>query len=1856
MVGVFLERQSEVAAKDSCNVRQHHIGAFAVRCVMLVCLLASVAQAHVHTFAALGNLSILAMAQPMQDITALGDTVSPFPTDDSPATEKSPNAIDDDVNTKYLNFGGEGTGFCITPAEAGTVVGGLTFTTADDAPERTPIHFILYGSNYSITGPFAPIWSDEITDFKQAVPWPPLTKNATPIHFTNTKAYDHYKLVFTAVRDPAAANSMQIAEVEFLGVPEVGRPPQVSAGDDRIVILPYTTVKLDGIVEYYGGDPQLLTMEWSVQSAPDGVNFQDVVFDPNIFVEDPTVQLPAVGGLYTLRLLATDQAGEGTDTLQIAVVESMCPTGDMDEDCAVGLSDMKIFADYWLDDSGIGSTPGDFNGKDGVDMIDYSLFVENWNAEGPTIVINEFMAINDSKYPLEEGELLDEDMDSSDWIELFNTTNRAVSLKGWYLTVDPLDLTGWEFPNITLEPGETIIVFASGKDRDDPESQLHTDFVISSEAGYLALVKPDGETVVHSFWYPQQFPGISYGLTAVDGDASSTIELVSEGAAAYAIVPSDDSLAMDWVSPSFDHSGPEWKSGNTGVGYDIDDTYDSLIGLDVIEMRGNNESVYIRIPFEISDLTDLRNLDLKMKYDDAFIAYLNNSIPVSSANAPINATWNSGADFKHDDDQAINFVDFPLPEEYLSHLLPGQNVLAIHGLNKGLTSSDFLVLPKLTVERAGTSGISSMVAGFFPYPSPNDTNSSGITDLGPAIRNVTENPTPPAQNEDLVITAEVSQTYDPVDTVTLHYRVHFDGENEVPMLDDGTGPDTVAGDGVYTATIGSTAYSSGQMVRWYVTAQDGGGVLTREPMFLAPEDSPEYFGTVVTNPSVNTNLQIFQYFVQNVSAAGTRTGTRASVFFLNEFYDNVFIRLRGGNTTHGRKFAFNDGYHFRFDVNQPRADEINLNEKGAEPTYMRQVLSWETYALAQQPASLSFPLHVRRNGSYVDVRIFVEQPDRHLLRRVGLDDNGALYNMYSDLGQLDGEQVHRKKTRLYEDASDVLDLIAGISPSNPNRAAYIFDNVNIPAVINFLAASVLVHENDHTHKNFFIYRDTEGTGEWMFLPWDKDLTFGINNGISGIIADQDWPADSLRSPSHPFFGDSTHQKIDYQWNRLTDAVLKTPVSRQMYLRRLRTLMDEILQPSSTPLQQRYYENRIDQFVDQLDIELGGSAFYSNVDAIKTQYLAVRRNHFYVNHSINNPGYPGNAGIPDAQSPVTTVNIGTIDFNPVSANQDEEYIQLTNTAAYAVDISGWKLDNAVSHRFIPGTVIPAGGSVYVVPNAKAFRARAVAPTGGQQRFVQGNYRGHLSNWGETIELFDADNNLATSKTYAGNPSDVQRYLRISEIMYHPRNPDVPSAYNDEDFEFIELKNIGDSPLTLSEVKFTDGITYAFANGVSLATHGYLLVAKNPDAFSTRYTVPGNVEVFGPYEGSLSNAGETIKLEDETNSTIIEFDYNDKWFEITDGLGFSLTIKDVDNPDLDSWDNKSGWWPSAEIDGSPGEDDPDAAFDPDSIVISEILTHTDDLVYGDWIEIWNKTDSPVYIGGWFLSDDRDELMKYEIATGDPRATILSDSYVVFDSVNDFRNPGDPGSHVQFGLSEHGEDVYLTSGSGGVLTGEYSTEQENFGAAENGVTLGMYIKTDLSDDFVRLQTDTKGYANNNDPVIGPVVISEIMYNPQDPDPDADAEYIELTNLTGSEVHLYDPANPINTWQIKGVSYAFPQGVTLSANETILITRGDPATFRTTYGISAGIDIYGPYSGKLDNGGEKVTLIQLGEPDPITFEVPEIRIDRVNYSDGSHPVGTDPWPTTPDGGGKSLTRKVLADYGNDLANWQADDPSPGQ
>jgi len=135
-----------------------------------------------------------------------------------PPNELPPFICDNQILTKFLHFKGnaEPTGVRITPAMGPTIVAGLTFTTANDAEARDPVEYELSGSNVSIDGPYTLIHAGPISDFDGATVWPRRTKGTTPIEFANTVSYEHYQLMFPTVRDPAAANSMQVAEVELL--------------------------------------------------------------------------------------------------------------------------------------------------------------------------------------------------------------------------------------------------------------------------------------------------------------------------------------------------------------------------------------------------------------------------------------------------------------------------------------------------------------------------------------------------------------------------------------------------------------------------------------------------------------------------------------------------------------------------------------------------------------------------------------------------------------------------------------------------------------------------------------------------------------------------------------------------------------------------------------------------------------------------------------------------------------------------------------------------------------------------------------------------------------------------------------------------------------------------------------------------------------------------------------------------------------------------------------------------------------------------------------------------------------------------------------------------------------------------------------------------------------------------------------------------------------------------------------------------------------------------------------------------------------------------------------------------------
>lgn len=316
--------------------------------------------------------------------------------------------------------------------------------------------------------------------------------------------------------------------------------------------------------------------------------------------------------------------------------------------------------------------------------------------------------------------------------------------------------------------------------------------------------------------------------------------------------------------------------------------------------------------------------------------------------------------------------------------------------------------------------------------------------------------------------------------------------------------------------------------------------------------------------------------------------------------------------------------------------------------------------------------------------------------------------------------------------------------------------------------------------------------------------------------------------------------------------------------------------------------------------------------------------------------------------------------------------------------------------------------------------------------------------------------------------------------------------------------------------------------------------------------------------------------------------------------------------------------------------------ETVVINEILANSG--AAADWIELHNRTASPQNIGGWFLSDDGTNLTKYRI----PAGTILPPGgYATFREDTHFGSASiDPNKVTPFALSDIGETVYLSSAVNDELT-DYQSK-EDFGASAEGESLGSYYKPSTdSYNFVAMAAATPG-APNSGPRVGPVVISEIMYNP--PGSSDGEEYIELHNISADPVTLYDTVKQ-KPWRITdGVDYDFPSApadrVTLAPGERIILTRS-LTSFAANYGTSATRKFQWTF-GTLDNGGETVQIAKPGGVDALNA-TQYIRMDRVVYDDDY------PWPGTPDGSGPSLTRIADAEYGNDYPNWTAAPANPG-
>ena len=476
------------------------------------------------------------------------------------------------------------------------------------------------------------------------------------------------------------------------------------------------------------------------------------------------------------------------------------------------------------------------------------------------------------------------------------------------------------------------------------------------------------------------------------------------------------------------------------------------------------------------------------------------------------------------------------------------------------------------------------------------------------------------------------------------------------------------------------------------------------------------------------------------------------------------------------------------------------------------------------------------------------------------------------------------------------------------------------------------------------------------------------------------------------------------------------------------------------------------------------------------------------------------------------------------------------------------------------------------------------------------------------------------------------LRITEIHYHP----VADGDTDGDaFEFMELKNVGAASVDLSGVRCTDGIDFVFPTGTRLEPGRFLVLVSNAEAFARRY--PG-VPVAGVYGGRLSNGGERVALIHAAGAPLTEVAYGTEtpWPPAADGQGFSVVPVDPNGP---ASSDARAWRTSARIGGSPGADDP--VLSVPVIQISEILAHTDPPRI-DAVELFNPGVAPVDVGGWYLSDDRSEPRKYRFPDG---TRIPAGGYWVVDETR--FNAASLGAKA-FRLDSHGDSLWLHSAdASGNLTG--FSEGVTFGATANGVSLGRLTNSVGELQWWPSSAVTLG-APNARPSVGPVILSEFDYQPAP----GGVEFIELQNLSGAPLALFDPLYPTNTWRLSGVDFRFPPGLSIPAGGLLVVSAADPVWFRQRHGIPESVPVLGPWAGSLQDNGERIDLQRPDAPDletnalgQITVRVPYLTVDSVRYDSKA------PWPTAAAGMGHSLERRLPADPGDDPAQWIA---SPGE
>jgi len=872
-------------------------------------------------------------------------------------------------------------------------------------------------------------------------------------------------------------------------------------------------------------------------------------------------------------------------------------------------------------------------------------------------------------------------------------------------------------------------------------------------------------------------------------------------------------------------------------------------------MQGVNSTVYVRIPFEAPDPSAFDALTLLLQYDDGFVAYLN-GVEVARANAPSTIAYNSSATTTKGSNPT--FAETFSLTAHLGLLQTGTNLLAIRGLNVAAGDEDFLIRAELIASKLLDSSPAFFATATLGAP-------NGQSYLG-----VVEAPSASVPRGFYASAFTVA-----ISTATVGAEIRYTLDGSAPTIDTGftyTTALTVSS----TTTLRMAAFKTGFLSRpstaaTYLFLAD---VVTQSANGSAPPGWPSGWGINEVNygmdpdivnsptygaaalaaalkaiPSISINTSLANLFdastgiYSNARQQGKDWEREASVELLNPdgsagFQINAGLRIRGGysrdasNPKHAFRLFFRGEYgasslvyplfgaegateYSKIDLRTAQNYSWSFGGDGNN-NMVAEVVNRDASREMGQPYTRSRWYHLYLDGQYWGLYQTEERPEANFAATYlggSADDYDVIkvesgpYTTQATDGNFDAWN------RLWQAATDVTAPLSsnanylklqGKNPDGSDNPGYevlvdVDNTIDYMLVILYggnLDAPISNFLGNTAPNNFFAIRDRTGRQGFQFVIHDSEHTFlNVNENRNGPYpAGEDFPR---------FNPQYLHQQL-----------MANAEYRQRFGDRVQAEFSPggVSSPEHMAAMFQARANEPDPAMIAESTRWGDAKRPDSPLTIDDWRAAVNR--------VLQDFVPGRSAVILDQfraiGLLPTIASPTFTLNGVASRGGDSQVGDILQLATASGLIYYTTDGTDPRL--------AGGGIH--PSAIAHDPTSAPPIALTRTTI---ITARSLSAGEWSALESAQFNINVVASSAN--------LAITEFLYHPLPADLTRGelnVDKDEFEFVELQNVGPDEIKLTGVRFTAGISFDFTSAsiTTLAPGAYVLIVKNPSAFASR----------------------------------------------------------------------------------------------------------------------------------------------------------------------------------------------------------------------------------------------------------------------------------------------------------------------------------------------------------------------------------------------------------------------------------------